>query len=575
MRRSPLFAPLLFASIVHALCGLPTIALCVVLLAPRPAAIAADAAAGKGQFNPIDLSQRYPASLDRAPARTGYDWTCDAKDVWRLTGFTFSLGNQFRVETKAAQVVLGHHDSNVLWAAVFPDQPGEIVSAEAGQGAHVTSIWLRFHPARLRELFPPATVKGPGAMELIGDAKRLAAHKMRACWQANGKPMVPDLAVITVDLETREGPCRFFSINTDNSTAKYVDAFKERPLPIAKTLDRDLALEVFDAVWNAFDREYAMFVLKPDVDWPRLRDEFRPRATAAKDSSKLADLLAEMLAHLQDLHVAVRVGGVEVPVYQRHRPLNANRRALAKLLGPVKAAEHNLAWCVTGDGIGYIAIDRLTDSGLPQAFAEVLEHMERTRGLILDFRYNGGGSEPLGQEIVGSFLDGEHVYAKSQYRNGPRHTDLTPPRDRKCQPKDPWHYAAPVIVLQGQRTMSSAEGLVLMLSQCPQVTTLGDRTAGSSGNPRVLNAGAGITVNLPRWIDLDAQGKPFDAVGISPHIVVNTKPADFAGDADPVLAAALERLRAAKVEGPALKLRAGAHRPPERGRGGTSSSGLN
>ena len=234
------FARTLFASIIPAPCGIPTIALCVVLFGPRPGAIAADVPAGKGPLNPIDLSQRYPASLDHAPARTGYDWTCDAKDVWRVTEFTLSMGHQFRVETKAAQVVLGHHESNVLWAAVFPDQPGGIVTASAGQGEHITSIWLRFHPARLRELFPPSTVTRAGAAELIADAKRLAAHKMRACWQAGGKPMVPDRAVITVDLETREGPRRFFSIDTDNSTAKYFDAFKGRPLTVAKTVDRDL-----------------------------------------------------------------------------------------------------------------------------------------------------------------------------------------------------------------------------------------------------------------------------------------------------------------------------------------------
>ena len=548
--------PFLLAPILNAFRRIAMIALGIALFLPRPAA-AADATPDAA----IDLGQRYPATLDRAPDRKGYDWTCDAKDVWRLTGFTFSLGNQYRVEVKAAQVVLGHHGSNVLWAAVLPDQPGEIVKASAGQGEHITSIWLRFHPARLRELFPPSTVKGAGAKELIADAKRLAAHKMRACWQAGGKPMVPDQAVITVDLETREGPRRFFSINTVKSTVTYADAFKGRPLPAANTVGRESALAVFDTVWNAFDREYAMFVLKPDVDWPKLRDEFRARLPAAKDDGRLADLLAEMLAHLKDLHVGVRVGGVEVPVYQRHRRLNANRRAVPKLLGPVTVAGHGLSWCVTADGIGYIAIDRLTDADLPQGFDEVLENMERTRGLILDLRSNGGGSEPLGLEIAGSFLDGEHVYAKSQYRNGPRHADLTPPKDRKCRPKNPWHFVAPLIVLQGQRTMSSAEGLVLMLSQCPQVTTLGDRTAGSSGNPGVLNAGAGITVRLPRWIDLDAQGRPFDAVGISPQIVVNTKEADFAGEADPVLAAALERLHTTKVEGPALTLRAGAVRP--------------
>jgi C-terminal processing protease CtpA/Prc len=293
-----------------------------------------------------------------------------------------------------------------------------------------------------------------------------------------------------------------------------------------------------------------------------LRDEFRARVPAVKDNLKLADLLAEMLGHLKDLHVAVRVGDLDVPVYQRERPLNANRLALPSLLGPLTIAGHDLSWCITDDRIGYIAIDRLTDPELPQFFGEALEKMEQTHGLILVLRYNGGGSEPLGLEIAGSFLDNERIYAKSQYRNGPRHTDLDVPHSRICQPKDPWHYVAPVIVLQGQRTMSSAEALVLMLSQGPLVTTMGDRTAGSSGNPRAFDAGAGITVSLPRWNDLDAEGKPFDAIGIAPDIVVAATTANFSEKADPVLAAALERLRVGKnVAGNALRLRAGARHP--------------
>ncbi len=98
--------------------------------------------------------------------------------------------------------------------------------------------------------------------------------------------------------------------------------------------------------------------------------------------------------------------------------------------------------------------------------------------------------------------------------------------------------------------MSSAESFALALAQCPQVTTLGDRTAGSSGNPRRVEPGVGIVVNLPRWIDMDPQGKPIDAVGVLPRVKVEAKPEDFTGDRDPVLAAALENLRAVRNRRP-------------------------
>lgn len=96
--------------------------------------------------------------------------------------------------------------------------------------------------------------------------------------------------------------------------------------------------------------------------------------------------------------------------------------------------------------------------------------------------------------------------------------------------------------------MSSAEAFVLMLAACPHVTTMGDRTAGSSGNPRQLDVGAEIIVNLPRWIPQDASGKSFDTVGIQPDVPVKAAPEEFTKTADPVLAAALKRLRTSQPD---------------------------
>lgn len=519
--------------------------LLILCLAP-PALTAAD----------VDLLERYPATLDVSPEPRGYEWTCGKEDVWRLKSFNFKVGDTFQVELKAAQVVLGHHESSVLWAVVIPDQPGEVVKASAGQGEHVTSVWLRFHPARLKEFFPPDTVVERGDAAVLALARRLATHKLRNSWHSNGLPMVPARGAGTFDVETREGPRRFFAFDTDKAEVNYGDV--KRPLPVPRKLGRDAALAVFDKVWEAFDREYAMFVVKPDVDWAKLRDEFRPRAADAGDNFEVAEVLGEMLVHLKDLHVFVRVDSFDVPGFNRRRPLNANRKSLPLKVGNVTTVSGELSWCVTADRIGFIAIDRLTDPKLPQQFLEVLERMAETRGIIIDLRYNGGGAEPLAQEIAGSFLDRPRVYAQSQYREGPLHGDLGRPKKSLCRPKDPWHYVGPVIVLQGQRTMSSAESFVLMLAQCPQVTTMGDRTAGSSGNPRLLDAGEGIVVNLPRWNPLDAEGKPFDGVGILPKVAIDAADDAFQKGGDPVLDAAVKRLLAGKFAGKVLELRPGA-----------------
>jgi hypothetical protein len=517
----------------------------------------------------IDFSHRYRATLDYAEESRGYPWTCTAQDVWRLKEFSYALGNEFAVRLGPSQVVFGCHGTNVLWAVVIPDQPGLVVKAEQGRGEHITSIWMRFHPARVGELFPAAAVVGQGDAKARPPALRVAAHKMRGCWHAGNVPMVPSRNVITLDMETQEGRRRFFSLDTNSGKIEYQDFFRTRTVPPVKPLDPQAALTAFDQVWIAFDRQYAMFSIKPQVDWAKLRETYRPRAAAAKTNQELATVLSEMLDHLEDLHVYVQVDGQYVPGYNRPRPLNANWNAPASLIGPVTSIGRDLHWGRTRDGIGYINIHGLSDDSLPDAFDEVLGQMAETKGIILDLRFNGGGSEPLGCQVAARFLDRPRVYSLSQFRTGPKHSDLGPKQERVCGPDGPWHYVGPVIVLQGRKTMSSAESFALALAECPQATTMGDNTAGSSGNPRRVGTDCGIIVNLPQWIDMDPQGKPIDVVGVAPRVKIDTKPSDFGANRDPVLTAALDRLRARmKTEkappGGFLQHRPGVLRPEDR-----------
>ncbi|QDV50480.1 S41 family peptidase [Gimesia fumaroli] len=489
-----------------------------------------------------DLSKKYPASPDFSKQPRSYSTATEKEDVWSLSSFDFKLADSFEVKLGAAQVVLGRHDKNVLWAAVFPDEPGEIVTASAGKGEHVTSVWLRFHPARVGELFPANTVVKQGNAALVKQANGLASHKMRSSWHKNGRPMVPLLESIIIDLETKEGSRRFYVIDTKQQTVKYVDAFRNRVLPVVIPFKPGAGAAIFDKVWNAFDREYAMFVIKPDVKWQKLHDQYRPRAVAANTNCELADILNEMLAHLKDLHVYVLVDGKYVKGFNRERFFNASPVAAPHLIGQLNQIR-GMRWGRTKDGIGYIAVDSLSNVALPDEFETALKQMHGTRGLVLDLRANGGGAEPLAMEMAGYFLDQPRLYAMHQYRSGPEHSDLGPKQKRTFTPNENWYYRGPVVVLQGEKTMSSAEAFVLMLAECPNVTTLGDRTAGSSGNPRKIDAGAGIIVNLPRWIPLDVNGKSFDTVGVPPDIKVQAAPNEFTRTEDPVLTAALKRLR--------------------------------
>jgi C-terminal processing protease CtpA/Prc len=212
-------------------------------------------------------------------------------------------------------------------------------------------------------------------------------------------------------------------------------------------------------------------------------------------------------------------------------------------------------WAVTSDQIGYLAISAWNNEQIPNQCQAALEEMRGTRGLIVDVRLNGGGSEDQARIVAGRFLSRSFVYSFSQFRNGPSHTNLTGKLERTVEPLGPWRYNRPVVLLIGQKCMSSNESFVGMMTGDPDLTTMGDHTCGSSGNPRMVQLPLDITVSVPRWIDYLPDGTPLDERGFQPQVRFQPEPGAFEGARDDLLAAALERLRKAPlpekpIEGP-------------------------
>lgn len=323
-------------------------------------------------------------------------------------------------------------------------------------------------------------------------------------------------------------------------------ALESKPASQSSDFSSALAEQAFDQLWQAFDKDYAMFVLRPEVDWAKLRDEFRPRALASQSASEFANVCAEMLKPLRDLHLWLTLNGRGVPVFNRPRYSNANPAACRAILGDLKQ-EGRVAWAITGDKVGFLIIYGWNNDRIPAQCDQVLNRMRDTRGLIVDVRLNGGGSEDLAREVAGRFLKSDFVYAYSQFRNGPKHTDLTRKFERSVSPRGPWRYDRPVVLLIGQKCMSSNESFIAMMSGDPNALIMGDHTCGSSGNPEIIKLPLNMTVSVPRWIDYLPDGTPLDERGFQPQVKFEPTPGAFDGNRDDLLTAALERLRKAPL----------------------------
>jgi len=117
----------------------------------------------------VDLLERYPTTLttgDAEPSRAR-PWEFTSSDIYRLTGFTFAVGTDFRVDTGPADLGIGHCADGAVWGIVIPRGSGTLTSTTTNQTESIAHVWLRFHPMVVRQLFPPAHLTGGDGLLVI------------------------------------------------------------------------------------------------------------------------------------------------------------------------------------------------------------------------------------------------------------------------------------------------------------------------------------------------------------------------------------------------------------------------
>ena len=168
--------------------------------------------------------------------------------------------------------------------------------------------------------------------------------------------------------------------------------------------------------------------------------------------------------------------------------------------------------------------------------------------LILDVRMNGGGNDQLAFDIAGRFTRSTVQAGYVKFRNGPAHTNFGAPNERTVSPRGPWQFTGNVLLLIGRRCASSNESFIVAMRQMPNVVLVGDRTAGSTGNPGTFPLAGGWSYTMSRWIEYTPDNQVIEDNGITPDIAVSASLSDFASGRDPVLEYALQRLGAASAQ---------------------------
>jgi serine/threonine protein kinase len=496
---------------------------------------------------PIDLLQRYPTRLtsgDADPARAR-PWEFSPADLFSLSGFKFTIGPELRVESGAAELGVGHCTDGALWALLIPKAPGALISQASPSQERVERVWLRFHPKEINRLIPPETVLAAGASNRFAEMRIVAAFKINSSWHRDDGCLIPDPNRVSVDIDTIDGPRRFFGADLESQTAEYVPGFEPRRLNSPPVITPALAERAFERLWITFDTSYPMFAVRPELDWIRLRKQYLPRALAAASTYEFAGICAEMLSQFHDPEVELTLAGAEVPVFWTPRRANGNLPAYGPLLG-LPPSRREVDWTVTGDNIGFLAIHRWRGTVAKDCDA-ALERMRGTRGLVVDVRWNPGGNEALAREVAGRFLNAPFIYLLSRVRLADAPSGLSSESRRSAAPRGPWRYDPPVLLLIGPACMGANESFIAMMTGAPNVTTIGQPTAGADGLPQTVELPLGMTVTVPEAIVYLPNGACVSQRGILPQIEFKASPGAFQGGRDGLLRAALDRLRQAPL----------------------------
>jgi hypothetical protein len=310
---------------------------------------------------------------------------------------------------------------------------------------------------------------------------------------------------------------------------------------LAQDAGADANAVAIERLKTAIDQNYS-YRDRKGVDWSKQIEEYRKPLSSAASADAFASKAAEMLTKAEDLHITLKVGDKLVGTYRRDMRPNFNPRLLPSLIP--KLQQHGKTALVgeLPDGIRYVAIgtwENREPASLDAAIAAVADSAQAKKPLIIDVRPNTGGDERLGWRVAGMFVGKPTPYAETVVHQSGQ--DL-PMQQRVLQPnaKGIFH-PGPCVVLMGNANVSSCEGFLLMM-RAAGCKLIGGKSAGASGNPQPHDLGNGVTVNLPSWRSLSLEGRELEGVGITPDVVVDSKPEDFQ-KADPVLAKALAVLR--------------------------------
>ena len=304
--------------------------------------------------------------------------------------------------------------------------------------------------------------------------------------------------------------------------------------------------QCFKSMWQTINDKYAFFEYK-NINWNGVYDRFAPNVSDTMSQDSLFSVLSAMLYELKDGHVNLSRGTDRSRNWawkddfpDNFNPLFTQRQYLKRDFQITNALRNQ----ILEDSVGYIRYESFGQTVSDDDLDYVLKRMEKTKGLIIDVRDNGGGSMATIFKIMGRFVEKRTHVGNMRSKNGQRHNEFTNAVPLFVEPskKGKVKYMKPIVVLINRGCYSATTHFAAYMSLLPNVTLVGDRAGGGGGLP--------ISRDLPNgWqyrFSATMQTLPDDSHienGFDPDIPVTTGPKEELEGKDAIIEKGIEVIK--------------------------------
>ena len=182
-------------------------------------------------------------------------------------------------------------------------------------------------------------------------------------------------------------------------------------------------------------------------------------------------------------------------------------------------------------GIAYIRVPSFGNPAYEQTAVELVRRFSSSPNLIVDVRFNGGGTTPL--QLIAALVN-------KPWRTWQGWAN----RESREQSPAANAYSGHLFILADRFCQSACEDFVMPFKDTRRGVVIGETTTGSSGNPYREELGDGMRVRIGAMRYRFPDGRPFEGIGIEPDVEVPRTVADLRSGRDAILERALTLARA-------------------------------